>query len=38
MHLKYFNKIKIRADNILKDIYNDIIFESTSYKIDFDNN
>ena len=27
MHLKYFNKIKIRADNILKDIYNDIIFE-----------
>ena len=31
MHLKYFNKIKIRADNILKDIYNDIIFEKNKY-------
>jgi hypothetical protein len=30
MHLKYFNKIKIRAENILKDINNDIIFENNS--------
>ena len=30
MYLKYFNKIKIRADNLLKDINNDIIFEKNS--------
>ena len=30
MNLKYFNKIKIRADNLLKDINNDIIFEKNS--------
>jgi len=35
MHLKYFNKIKIRADNLLKDINNDIIFEKNSLVNEF---
>ena len=35
MYLKYFNKIKIRADNILKDINNDIIFEKNSLVNEF---
>jgi hypothetical protein len=30
MHLKYFNKLKIRADNLLKDLNNDVIFENNS--------
>ena len=34
-HLKYFNNIKIRADNILKDINNDIIFEKNVLSNEF---
>jgi len=34
-HLKYFNDIKIRADNILKDINNDIIFEKNVLSNEF---